>query len=306
MESLTRAVGLVGLIGIAGLSVNLTAAEEPAQGQAAGMPAQEVPAPEGEAGDVQSRGVPLKPGRTAPFSCGPHMATYEAYDLNRPLRGGQFLKHGIRCVKVWHPDPFPNSVPQFVWYGEGRTDKGAYRHLGLVQPPDARGAATTSNPSRMVTLRVTKVTGSWPTPDEIFIGGEWAEVWKRVERTAYLPLPSLTNSCEGLGSRYYVTDAREVPSPDSFRCVNTQNEGKMMWFGQGRWGLGTYTHVGLLESRLAQNSRAFGSATDLCGPTFGTYCGTTTWMNLSFLQVSQGGYIQVTGVWNERWYPEIR
>jgi hypothetical protein len=247
----------------------------------------------GLAGDSNVAAAPSDaPG---PFSCGPHTLTYTVTAPDG--RGGS----GFRCVK------YPASSAHFAWYGEGQWGGATYRHVGeahklystTFQKLPLQGYAANIfgngedfHGTAAGTLEIEVVSGDWPSPDAIHVGGAWNEDWTLVTSTSYAPLPA-PKTCGGNFDQYEVSALDGRPG-SGIRCVLGMSH-RATWYGNGEWNGARYTHIGTLNV-----SSPTGEASDLCDPAFGEYCSETPYDGLSISPASPRGF-DVTGAWNERW-----
>lgn len=213
---------------------------------------------------------------TEAFDCGPHALTYVVLPTDDKRSG-----MGVRCLKLLSKD----YSYQIVWYGEGRWDNRAYRHLGMAYaaieewtPIESYAADISGNgeaySSVTHTLFVEPVIGSWPVPKRISVEGDWHELWVLASQLpgtlSYVPLPRPT-TCGPHLEEYMVT-ALDGRSGAGLRCLLHERwrSGSGVWFGNGEWGGTRYTHVGAFRPYLPGSQLA--SAWDLCHPHFGQFC----------------------------------
>ena len=238
----------------------------------------------------------LIPRPIAGFTCAPHLETY----VVRPL--DQRQGKGIRCVKRSEGRIGLSRIPAIAWYGEGDWQGSTYRHLGhaFYDGPNLVGAAADfkeviHNNFPYGTLKLEIVS-----PNTIRVTGAWNEVWTKVNRASYRPLPRPTD-CGRFFDQYKVTDLDGTRSGEGLRCalkdehVPSTLRGKVStWFGNGFWGTAsnTYSHVGTFSLN------GYG-ASDLCHSPFGPICNTFGWGSLKFTSTATG--YTVTGAWSEKW-----
>ena len=251
--------------------------------------------------------VPVFQGPRLPrFSCGPQHKTYTVKPLDR--RRGR----GIRCVKWGRGTPNTAHIPRFAWYGEGNWDGTSYRHVGhafLSRRPDLKARrfvgyaaeladdAETLPPHYPGTLKMRLIAAG-----RIEVMGAWHEEWIEFPLVNYEPLPR-PQQCGQHFDQYQVSalDSQSANQGDGLRCVlrvgprgtYLSNRYFTTWFGNGKWGDRTYSHIGTRGfSRQAGVSH-------ICALQFGAICNTLKFGSLQLRPVSEG--FNVTGAWNEKW-----
>ena len=244
----------------------------------------------------------------AEFKCGGTFLTYEVgspgSDLTPPCtQDNPCGPTGVRCVKY---DPGGNEL--FVWYGEGKHGQRSYRHVGIAinatefSPITGRAGDIYGNGedyNNNVTGLNFQIEGNWPSPDRIRVTGTWQELWKRVDTANYTPLPSRPAECGDNFVKYTASSASGGPGT-GLRCVlhalgsavGSSDEGTppytTVWFGNGRWGAQTYTHVGRVTITNPPNQvsgdgpAGTGEAFDICDPRLGQFCNSVPLNSLRF------------------------
>lgn len=240
------------------------------------------------------------------FTCAPHLATFAVKPLDQ--RQGT----GVRCVKMSEGTASNPRLPKLAWYGEGKWNGKTYRHVGhaFYQGANLLGAAA-DFPEEMHsnfpfgTLKLELVDAN-----TIRVTGAWNEIWIRVDKAAYTPLPRPI-ACGKYFDQYKVNDlAPGARVGEGLRCALRSEhippalreprlplvKGVTTWFGNGYWSArsNTYSHLGTFSAN------GYG-ASDICDRPFGPVCNTFGWGSLQLRAVA-GGY-EVTGAWRERWSP---
>jgi hypothetical protein len=253
-----------------------------------------------------------KPDKRASFTCGPHLLTYEVYAAN-----GQRGK-GVRCVRARaFKTPAGSNTYHFGWYGEGDWGQGPYRHIGYaaiqelmaVTAADIYGNGEKFGAAYPATLddsptniKLKRIVGAWPAPNEIHLDGGWKEVWKRVSATAYTPLPPVT-TCGPHFQEYQAQLYDPKMTDRGVRCVSKLGA---VWFGTGKWGANRYVHLGVggiyHDNHGAVAGVEPGEASDICHPTQSSFCNTTPPNGIQFTRDESN--FKLGGVWNELWVPK--
>ena len=241
------------------------------------------------------------PAVCASFSCGPHALTYEVHPLTPGVTG-----QGIRCVVTAAGSPELPSFPKFIWYGEGKWNNTAYRHVGHAHyldntlkayASDFYGNGEGSRNNFPGNLTVT-IMGNWPAPAEIRISGAWNERWiRRDAPLAYVPLPPPA-VCGSNFRGYKAVDRNGTRQGSGIRCVMRPwpelHTIPVAWYGTGNWGKQRYTHLGFITPQGH-------GARDLCGPSFGATCNAFAAGSIAIDSINS--YYDVVGAWNEKWQP---
>jgi hypothetical protein len=243
-----------------------------------------------------------------PFSCGPYALTYRVTSLST----GEF--GGVRCVRVLTGDPI------FVWYGEGRWGGNPYRHLGMAYhvenfplgtrtlvaaASDMYGNGEAFNNSFPGNLIPEYDPNEWPAPRVIRMKGAWNEQWTLVSGVDHTALPR-PQVCGSNFDQYLAFDLGGVRRGLGLRCMLRVGPNNVLplirpFFSNGDWNGTTYTNLGLYNDEVFPiTGHTTGSAVDLCGPAFGSFCNQFPLRSVTFTPVSPRGF-NVTEAWNEVW-----
>jgi hypothetical protein len=231
--------------------------------------------------------VASAPGQN--FSCGGGLLTYAVQSTtdvapNPHVAAIAGAAPGIRCVKY-----YPQGPTAFIWYGEGKWDQKAYRHIGIATRTGGGGElGVTAKAGDFagegfqggVVLLTMQADTNGQNLGPVTVTSSWKETWIPVAQAIYTPLPKPT-SCGENFFRYKVHS--NAQSGTGMRCVlrlahDSPFEGDVpfttVWFGNGQWKDQGYSHIGRLNITSAPQNVAVGTgdATDICDGRFGTTC----------------------------------
>ena len=241
----------------------------------------------------------------APFSCGPQLVPY-AVDGET----------AIRCVK------FVDSN-SFAWYGEGRRDGVAYRHLGYATRRDpttltgyveALAGDVPALPRANGTLALTHdaPAGDWlrDPPGTIRVGGAWHELWHLGAPPGFRHTLGRQRGC-GSSPAFYAVVGADGSESASARCVVLAGRRVVAWYGFERSGAARHAQIGTGVFPTAANGFVVTrwGVSDLCEPA-DSDCATIRYgdirMDPSDLTDDRGFVdVHVSGAWNETWVSSL-
>jgi uncharacterized protein YjbI with pentapeptide repeats len=262
------------------------------------------------------------------FSCGPYTDTYAVRSITEPAK-----IVGVRCLLKINVDTKlnKNKIPTFVWYGEGKSNKGEYRHIGqafyknsildvayILELDGSNKNQKTPSPSKVeMTIPPEKKTknkadsvSEFQVKDKNAVIEKWTLEKQRIN---YAPLnqPTSRFNCGEKFIKYkvypIVTRRRIINSTNSeqsvstdwgLRCVYEQNQ-TITWFGTGQWEGKPYYHLGTKMIDDKDVKKGYG-AVDLCYFQKKAYCYK---VEGGFLELNRLKYndFEIKREWSEKW-----
>jgi len=248
------------------------------------------------------------------FNAGPYVSTYRVQTLD-----GSVLP-GVRCVKFANLVEEPETAGvSFVWYGEGVTSDGTYRHFGeAFQVSDGseglvvRGHASDLHGNGeqlsgyLGDLQFVVSPGDGGVPSRVVASHsgsreEWIlEPDGRVESyTSSLP----PIRCGGLRFREFGVGGVDPFPGQGVRLMLSSGS----WLGAGSWFDKPYLHLGTFVGDPTADGMPvkFGTA-DICHEH--GYCGMVEYGDLLIGPAPErgAGWFIAGGAWGEEWQPRHR